>query len=83
MTRKALVVEDEQDLGMILAEHLKNWGYEPTLLAEGMKFVVVNGAFAITSKRCAHEASSAHKSAWLAASVCLVLRLGRNARRTP
>jgi two-component system OmpR family response regulator len=39
MTRKALVVEDEQDLGMILAEHLKNWGYEPTLLTEGKRAV--------------------------------------------
>jgi two-component system OmpR family response regulator len=35
MSRKALIVEDEKDLGMILAEHLSNWGFEPTLLTEG------------------------------------------------
>jgi DNA-binding response OmpR family regulator len=35
MTRKALIVDDEQELGLILAEHLRRWGYEPTLLLEG------------------------------------------------
>ena len=35
MTRKALVVEDERDTGQILAQHLRNWGYEPTVLQEG------------------------------------------------
>src|SRR5262245_42988460 len=35
MTPKALVVEDERDTGDILAEHLRRWGYEPTVLSEG------------------------------------------------
>src|SRR5271168_1193900 len=35
MARVALVVEDEQDTGMLLAEHLRRWGYEPTVLTEG------------------------------------------------
>ncbi len=35
MNRKALVVEDEQDTGQILAEHLRRWGFEPTVLSEG------------------------------------------------
>jgi CheY-like chemotaxis protein/anti-sigma regulatory factor (Ser/Thr protein kinase) len=35
MIRKALVVEDERDTGQILAQHLRNWGYEPTVLQEG------------------------------------------------
>jgi two-component system OmpR family response regulator len=35
MSRKALVVEDEKELGMLLGEHLKRWGYEPTILNEG------------------------------------------------
>jgi CheY-like chemotaxis protein len=35
MTRIALVVEDEKDTGFLLAEHLRRWGYEPTVLAEG------------------------------------------------
>lgn len=35
MVRKALIVEDERDCGQILAQHLRNWGYEPTLLLEG------------------------------------------------
>jgi CheY-like chemotaxis protein/anti-sigma regulatory factor (Ser/Thr protein kinase) len=35
MVRKALVVEDEVDVGQILAEHLRRWGYEPTVLTEG------------------------------------------------
>jgi CheY-like chemotaxis protein/anti-sigma regulatory factor (Ser/Thr protein kinase) len=39
MNRKALIVEDEQDLGAILAEHLKKWGFEATLLVEGKNAV--------------------------------------------
>src|SRR5438309_1329551 len=35
MGRKALVVEDEKELGMLLGEHLRRWGYEPTVLNEG------------------------------------------------
>src|SRR3954453_15608903 len=35
MPRKALVVEDEQDTGTLLAEHLRRWGFEPTVLTEG------------------------------------------------
>ncbi len=35
MSRKALVVEDEKELGMLLGEHLRRWGYEPTILNEG------------------------------------------------
>lgn len=35
MTRQALVVEDEQDTGMLLAELLRRWGYAPTVLNEG------------------------------------------------
>ena len=39
MSRKALIVEDEPDLGLILAEHLRHWGFEPTILAEGKPVV--------------------------------------------
>jgi DNA-binding response OmpR family regulator len=35
MVRKALVVEDELDTSQILAEHLRRWGFEPTVLNEG------------------------------------------------
>src|SRR3954447_20133948 len=35
MPRKALVVEDEQDTGTLLAEHLSRWGFEPTVLTDG------------------------------------------------
>jgi DNA-binding NtrC family response regulator len=35
MVRKALVVEDEVDTSQILAEHLRRWGFEPTVLNEG------------------------------------------------
>src|SRR5260370_30393976 len=35
MTRVALVVEDERDTGFLLAEHLRLWGFDPTVLAEG------------------------------------------------
>jgi DNA-binding response OmpR family regulator len=39
MIRKALIVDDEQELGLILVEHLRNWGFEPTLLLEGKNVV--------------------------------------------
>src|SRR5688572_17447541 len=39
MVRKALVVEDEQELGQLLAEHLRRWGFEPTVLNEGKDVV--------------------------------------------
>src|SRR4051812_3198953 len=39
MSRKALVVEDEQELGMLMAEHLRRWGFEPTVISEGSKVV--------------------------------------------
>jgi CheY-like chemotaxis protein len=35
MVRKALVVEDEPDTGMLLAEVLRRGGFDPTVLAEG------------------------------------------------
>lgn len=35
MIRKALVVEDEKELALLLGEHLRRWGYEPTLMHEG------------------------------------------------
>jgi DNA-binding response OmpR family regulator len=35
MARKALIVEDEQDMGTLLGEALRHWGFEPTLLLEG------------------------------------------------
>src|SRR5947209_557300 len=39
MSRKALVVEDEKELGMLLGEHLRRWGYEPTVLNEGSSVI--------------------------------------------
>jgi CheY-like chemotaxis protein len=39
MSRKALIVEDEQELGLILGEHLRHWGFEPTHLLEGKHVV--------------------------------------------
>jgi DNA-binding response OmpR family regulator len=39
MTRKALIVDDEKELALILAEHLKHWGFEPTMLYEGKDVV--------------------------------------------
>lgn len=35
MTRTALVVEDETETGQLLAEHLRRWGFEPTVLDRG------------------------------------------------
>jgi len=39
MNRKALIVDDEQDLGLILSEHMRHWGFDPTLLLEGKNVV--------------------------------------------
>jgi CheY-like chemotaxis protein/anti-sigma regulatory factor (Ser/Thr protein kinase) len=39
MLRKALVVEDERELGQLLGEHLRRWGYEPTIFQEGSRVV--------------------------------------------
>ncbi len=39
MNRKALIVDDEQDLAMLLAEHMRHWGFEPTVLLEGKNVV--------------------------------------------
>lgn len=39
MDRKALIVDDEHDMCLILAEHLRHWGYEPTHLTEGKEVV--------------------------------------------
>ena len=35
MSRIALIVEDERDTGQLLGEHLRRWGYNPTVLIEG------------------------------------------------
>ncbi len=35
MVQKALIVDDEVELGELLAEHLRRWGFEPTLHTEG------------------------------------------------
>jgi two-component system, OmpR family, response regulator len=35
MVRKALVVEDDQEIGSLLADYLRRWGFEPTVLNEG------------------------------------------------
>jgi DNA-binding response OmpR family regulator len=39
MTRKALVVDDEEDTGKLLAEHLRQWGFEPTILLKGAEVI--------------------------------------------
>jgi DNA-binding response OmpR family regulator len=39
MNRKALIVDDEKELGQLLAEYLRRWGYEPTHLLEGKSVV--------------------------------------------
>jgi two-component system, OmpR family, response regulator len=39
MVRKALIVDDEIELGQILAEHLRRWGFEPTVHTEGKQAV--------------------------------------------
>lgn len=35
MSHKALVVEDEKEVAELLGEHLRRWGYEPTLMHQG------------------------------------------------
>jgi CheY-like chemotaxis protein/anti-sigma regulatory factor (Ser/Thr protein kinase) len=35
MPRKALIVDDERELGELLSEHLRRWGFEPILHTEG------------------------------------------------
>jgi CheY-like chemotaxis protein/anti-sigma regulatory factor (Ser/Thr protein kinase) len=35
MVRKAVVVEDDTTVGQLLADHLRLWGFDPTLLTEG------------------------------------------------
>jgi CheY-like chemotaxis protein len=35
MSRIALIVEDEHDTGHLLAEFLRRWGFDPTVLVEG------------------------------------------------
>lgn len=35
MARKALIVDDEVELGQLLAELLRRWGFEPTVMIEG------------------------------------------------
>lgn len=39
MNQRALIVEDERDLGLILAENLRQWGFEPTVQLEGKDVV--------------------------------------------
>src|SRR5689334_13404037 len=39
MSRRALIVEDEMELGELLAEHLRAWGFESTVLNEGKNAV--------------------------------------------
>lgn len=39
MTRKALIVEDEDELGQLLGEHLRSWGFTPTIFNAGKDVV--------------------------------------------
>jgi two-component system, OmpR family, response regulator len=39
MNRKALIVDDEEEICLVLAEHLRRWDFEPTLLLEGKDVV--------------------------------------------
>jgi two-component system, OmpR family, response regulator len=39
MTKKALIVEDELELGQLLSEHLERWGYGATVLRAGKDVV--------------------------------------------
>ena len=39
MNRKALIVEDEEDLCQIMAEHLRHWGFAPTYLLDGKNVI--------------------------------------------
>lgn len=35
MTRQAVVIEDEKELGQLLGEYLRRWGFEPIIFNEG------------------------------------------------
>src|SRR5271157_2755661 len=35
MKPTALIVEDEKDTGVLLGEHLRRWGFEPSILTDG------------------------------------------------
>ncbi len=35
MARLALIIEDEPETGELLAEHLRRWGFEPTVMTQG------------------------------------------------
>jgi len=39
MDRKALIIEDEPELGELLGEHLRAWGYQPHIVNEGINAV--------------------------------------------
>src|SRR5436305_1425150 len=39
MARKALIVEDDIDIGQIVAEHLRRWDFKPTVMTEGKNAV--------------------------------------------
>jgi DNA-binding response OmpR family regulator len=39
MNRRALIVDDDEEIGQILAEHLRRWGYEPTHITTGKTVV--------------------------------------------
>ena len=39
MGRKALVVDDDKDLAYLLGEHLRRWGFDPTVMHEGKSVV--------------------------------------------
>jgi CheY-like chemotaxis protein/anti-sigma regulatory factor (Ser/Thr protein kinase) len=39
MIRKALIVDDEKEICEVLAEHMRRWGFEPTILLEGKHVV--------------------------------------------
>jgi CheY-like chemotaxis protein/anti-sigma regulatory factor (Ser/Thr protein kinase) len=43
MGRTALIVEDERDMGLLLVDFLRRWGYEPTLLSQGTPAVAWAG----------------------------------------
>ena len=76
---KALIVDDEIELGQILAEHLRRWGFEPTVHTEGKEAV---DWFATRNSR---------KFCWLdlmlpdidGYSICETLKLDRETNRIP
>ncbi len=39
MNRKALIVDDEENISLILADFFRRWGFEPTILLEGKHVV--------------------------------------------